>query len=91
MKNYIELQYGPLKPNKVLTGPWEIITIDLIVYLPESNSYNSIYIVVDCLTKCAHFFAITDEFLAKNLARLLYNQIYPIHSLLKQIISDREI
>ena len=73
MKNCTEAQYSLLKPNKVLSEPWEIITIDLIVYLPESNGYNSIYVVVDCLTKHTHFFAITDEFSAKDLARLLYN------------------
>ena len=73
MKNHTELQYGPLKLNKVPIEPWEIITIDLIVHLPELNSYNLIYIVVDCLTKHAHFFTITDEFLTKNLVRLLYN------------------
>ena len=89
MKNYTEPQFGPLKPNKVLSGPWKIITIDLIVHLPESNGYNSIYIVVDRLTKRAHFFAITDEFSAKDLARLLYNRVCPIHGLSKQIISDK--
>ena len=89
MKNRTELQYGPLKPNKVPSEPWEIITIDLIVHLPELNGYNLICIVVDRLTKHTHFFAITDEFLAKDLARLLYDQIYPIYGLLKQIISDR--
>ena len=73
MKNCTELQYGPLKPNKVLTGPWEIITIDLIVHLPELNGYNSICVVVDRLIKHAHFFTITDEFSAKDLARLLYD------------------
>ena len=89
MKNRTEPQFGPLKPNKVPSEPWEIITIDLIIHLPESNSYNSICVVVNCLTKRAYFFTITDEFLAKDLARLLYDQVYPIYGLPKQIISDR--
>ena len=83
MKNYAEQLFGLLKPNKVPTESWEIVTIDLIIYLPELNSYNSICVVVNHLTKHAHFFTITDEFLVKDLARLLYDQVYPIHSLLK--------
>ena len=83
MKNHTEQLFGLLKPNKVLIEPWEIVTIDLIVHLPELNGYNSIYIVVNHLTKQAHFFAITDEFLAKDLLRLLYNQVYPIYRLSK--------
>ena len=83
MKNHTEQLFGLLKPNKMLIGPWEIVTINLIVYLPKLNSYNLICIIVDCLTKQAHFFAIMDEFSAKDLSRLLYDQVYPIHRLLK--------
>jgi len=34
-------------PNKVPNRPWEIISIDLITQLPESNSYNAICVIVN--------------------------------------------
>ena len=89
MKNRPQQPYGPLLPNKVPEGPWEIITIDLITQLPESDGYNAICVVVDRLTKRAHFYAITNEFSARDLAQLLYDRVYPLHGLPMQIISDR--
>ena len=50
---------------------------------------NAILVVVDCLTKRAHFFAISNKFTAKDLTKLLYDRIYPLHGLPLQIISDR--
>ena len=89
MKNRPQQPFGPLMPNKVPLGPWEIITVDLITQLPESDGYNAICVVVDCLTKQAHFMPITNEFSAKDLAQLMYDRIYPQHGLPLQIISDR--
>ena len=49
-------------------GPWEIISIDLITQLPESNGYNAICVIVDRLTKRAHFISINNQFSCKNTA-----------------------
>ena len=89
MKNHPQQPFGLLQPNKVPNGPWEIITIDLITQLPESDGCDAICVIVDHLTKRAHFFAITNKFSAKDLAQLLYDRIYPLHGLPLQIISDR--
>ena len=89
MKNRPQQPYGLLQPNKVPNGPWEIISTDLITQLPESDGYNAICVVVDRLTKRAHFFPITNQFSAKDNAQLLYDRIYPLHGLPLQIISDR--
>ncbi len=89
MKNRPQQPYGPLQPNKVPNGPWEIITVDLITQLPESYGHDAICVVDDRLTKRAHFYPITNKFTAKDLARLFYDRIYPLHGLPLQIISDR--
>ena len=75
-------------PNKVPNGPWEIITVDLITQLPKSGEYDAICVVVDRLLKRAHFYPITNRFSAKDLARLFYDRLYPLHGLPLQIISD---
>ena len=60
IKNCPQQSFEPLMPNKVSNRPWEIIFTDLITQLPESNSYNAIYIIVDRLTKRAHFISINN-------------------------------
>ena len=89
MKNHPALPFGPLQLNKVPSEPWEVILADLIIQLPESEGYNTILVVIDRLTKKAHYFTITNKFSAKDLANILYERIYPLHGLPAQIISDR--
>ena len=78
-------------PNKVPNGPWEIIFMDLITQLPESNSYNAIYVIVNRLTKRAYFIPINNWFSFINIAQLLYDKVYPLHGLPLQIISDKGV
>jgi len=91
MKNRPQQPFGPLVPNKVPNRPWEIISMDLITQLPESNGYNAICVIVDRLTKRAHFIPINNRFSSKDIAQLLYDKVYPLHGLPLQIISDRGV
>jgi len=59
--------------------------------LPESNGYNAICVIVDRLTKRAHFIPINNWFSSKDMAQLLYDKVYPLHGLPLQIILDREV
>ena len=89
MKNRPQKPYGPLMPNPIPNEPWEIISMDFITQLPESNGYTAICVVVCRLTKRARFFAIKNEITAKDIAILLFNKVWSIHGLPIQIISDR--
>jgi len=91
MKNHPQQPFGPLMPNKVPNRPWEIISTDLITQLPESNGYNAICVIVDRLTKRAHFIPINNRFSSKDMAQLLYDKVYPLHGLPLQIILDRGV
>ena len=75
--------------NSVPHGPWEIISVDLITQLPESDGYNAICVVVYRLTKWGRFFPITNEFSSKDLAQLMLDRIYPLHGLPLVIISNQ--
>jgi len=68
MKNHAQQPFGPFMPNKVPNRPWKIISIDLIMQLPESNSYNAICVIVDRLTKRAYFIPINNWFSSKDMA-----------------------
>jgi len=91
MKNHPQQPFGLLVPNKMPNEPWEIISMDLITQLLESNSYNAICVIVDRLTKRAYFISINNQFSSKDIVQLLYDKVYPLHGLPLQIISDREV
>lgn len=53
---------GFLKPLSIFFYFWTDVTLDFIVGLPVSNSYNAILIIIDCLTKKRHYILyITDK------------------------------
>src|SRR6266576_5150765 len=63
-------KYGLLQPLEVPHHPWRSIAMDFIVGLPESNGFTQIWVVVDRLTKMAHFIPMItkDKSPAKDLA-----------------------
>ncbi|WVZ71149.1 hypothetical protein U9M48_019769, partial [Paspalum notatum var. saurae] len=77
---------GLLQPLKVLEWKWEEITMDFIVGLPR---YNSIWVVVDRLTKVAHFIPVNTTYSGAKLAELYISRIVCLHGVPKRIISDR--
>jgi hypothetical protein len=46
---------GELHPSETPEAPWEMISVDFIVQLPESHGYDAIMCVINSLTKHAHF------------------------------------
>jgi hypothetical protein len=87
--------YGHLKPLPVPKRPWESISWDFIVKLPRSkepgtkNSYDSIFVIVDRLTKFAYFIAYNEATDAKDMAYHFLKHIVSQHGLPDEIISDR--
>ncbi|WVZ89058.1 LOW QUALITY PROTEIN: hypothetical protein U9M48_035516 [Paspalum notatum var. saurae] len=81
---------GLLQPLKVPEWKWEEITMDFIVGLPRTQKgYNSIWVVVDRLTKVAHFIPVNTTYSGAKLAELYISRIVCLHSVPKRIISDR--
>nr|GEY96675.1 putative reverse transcriptase domain-containing protein [Tanacetum cinerariifolium] len=72
-------------------GAVENITMDFINKLPRTRSgHDSIWVIVDRLTKSAHFLAIREDYKTKKLARLYINEIIARHGVPVSIISDRD-
>ncbi|GJX64622.1 putative reverse transcriptase domain-containing protein [Tanacetum coccineum] len=70
---------------------WENITMDFITKLPRTRSgHDAIWVVVDRLTKSAHFLAIHEDYSTEKLARLYTDEIIVHHGVLVSIISDRD-
>ena len=72
IKNCSQQSFKSLIPNKMPNGSWEIISTNLITQLPGLNSYNAIYVIIDRLTKRAHFISINNQLSSKNIVQLLF-------------------
>jgi hypothetical protein len=81
--------HGPLKPNKIPEGPWQTITCDLIVDLPLSEGFDSIFVVVDRYTKQTHLIPTTKDVDAEGIAKIFLNHVWKHHRTPKKVISDR--
>jgi len=76
-------------PNSILEKSWTHISADFITKLPLAQGYDSILVVVDQLTKMVHFILTTEKTSAEGLARLFRDNVWKLHGLPKNIISDR--
>jgi len=81
--------YGLMKPNEAPDRPWKSISIDLIADLPKSEGDDAILIVIDRLRKMAHFLPCTKEMDARQFSELFMTEIFRLHGLPKDIITDR--
>jgi IS30 family transposase len=69
---------------------WEEIAMDFIVGLPKTQSgYDFIWVIVDRLTKVAHFIPIKTTYSEPQLAELYMSRIVCLHGVRKKIVSDR--
>jgi hypothetical protein len=69
---------------------WEEIAMDFIVGLPRTQSgYDSIWVIVDRLTKVAHFILVKTTYSGLQLAELHMSRIVCLHGVPKKIVSDR--
>ena len=85
------------KPSGLLEQPeipiwkWERITMDFITKLPRKfNGHDAIWVIVDRLTKSAHFIPIRETDDMETLARLYLKEIVSRHGVPISIISDRD-
>eukprot|EP00253_Pinus_taeda_P002337 PITA_02337 len=80
-----------LSPHDIPMSKWETISMDFITGLPlTSQRHNAILVVVDKLTKSAHFIPVRDTYDVADVARVFINEIIRFHGVPKKIISDRD-
>ena len=81
--------YGLLQPLPIPEKRWTHITMDFIVGLPPVDRYDAIFVVVDRLSKMAHFVPTTSAINAEQTAQILIKEIFRLHGLPVDILSDR--
>ncbi|XP_055960308.1 uncharacterized protein LOC130015005 [Mercurialis annua] len=82
--------FGYLQPLPIPEWKWERIAMDFVVGLPHTRQgYDSIWVIVDRMTKSAHFLPIKVSYTASRLAQLYIDRIVSLHGVPVSIVSDR--
>ncbi|GKE83875.1 putative reverse transcriptase domain-containing protein, partial [Tanacetum coccineum] len=83
--------FGLLVQLEIPMWNWERITMDFITKLPKtSNGHDTIWVIVDRLTKSAHFIPTRETDSMETLTRLYIKEIVSWHGVPISIISDRD-
>jgi ribonuclease HI len=81
---------GLLQPLPIPVWKWDEVGMDFIIGLPRTKSGNdSVWVVVDRLTKVAHFIPVRTTYGGDKLAKLYIDRIVKLHGVPKRIVSDR--
>ncbi|GKB76767.1 putative reverse transcriptase domain-containing protein [Tanacetum coccineum] len=83
--------YGKIQPLEIPVWKWEKITMDFVTKLPRTTKkHDAIWVIVDRLTKSAHFIPIRENMPIHKLAKIYVNEIIARHGVPVSIIFDRD-
>jgi len=82
---------GLLTPLDVPEWKWDSISMDFVTSLPNTpKGHDAIWVIVDRLTKSAHFILINISFPVSQLAEIYIREIVKLHGVPSSIVSDRD-
>lgn len=81
---------GLLQPLQIPSVAWASISMDFIEGLPKSKGKSVVWVVVDRLTKYAHFIVLSHPYSAGDITKLFMENIFRLHGMPAEIINDRD-
>jgi hypothetical protein len=86
----IHMKPSLLQPLYIPGWKWEEIVMDFIVGLPTTErGFDSIWVIVDHLTKSAHFILVKTNYRPHQYTDIYFQQVIRLHGIPKSIVSDR--
>ena len=78
-----------LHPHDIPQMKWECISMDFVTGIPKvTGGFDSIFVVVDKLTKVAHLIPVKTTSIAADIAHLFVKEIVRLHGIPARIVSD---
>ncbi|GKD31624.1 putative reverse transcriptase domain-containing protein, partial [Tanacetum coccineum] len=82
---------GLLVKPEIPEWKWEKITLDFVTKLPKTtNDYDTIWVIIDRLTKSAHFLPMRETGPMERLMKLYMKKVFTRHGVPVSIIFDRD-
>ncbi|CAL9004935.1 unnamed protein product [Prunus brigantina] len=79
---------GLLQPLPIPEWKWERITMDFVFKLPRTqNKHDGVWVIVDRLTKSAHFLPVRANYTLNKLAKIFIDEIVRLHGVPVTIVS----
>jgi hypothetical protein len=69
---------------------WQMVTMDFVEGLPRSGRYNIILVVVDKLSRYAHFIGPSHPYTVSTVAAAYMDNVHKLHGMPESIVSDRD-
>ena len=80
---------GKLQPHEIPTTVWDVITMDFLTELPRcSAGFDSVFVIVEKLSKRAIFIPTTKGVTAAGAAQLLQDEVFSKHGIPTKMVSD---
>jgi hypothetical protein len=79
-----------LSPLPIPENSWQDLSMDFVDGLPKCEGYSVILVVVDWLTKYAHFLPLKYPYTTQSVAKIFFTNIIKLHGVPRTIVSDRD-
>ena len=82
---------GLLQPLEVVEWKWEHVSMGFVTHLPRTlRGHDAVWVIVDRLTKSAHFLVVQMTLTLEEFGRLYIREIVRLHGVLVSIVSDQD-